>query len=86
MDKLVREIETGSSIEGFGKICVRLTHSKWQVLIVLVGLCGLRIEIIETRDWKSGVLAKDLLSDQENTRRYKMLLMMSCGQNFKSSK
>ncbi|KAF3495015.1 hypothetical protein DY000_02053673 [Brassica cretica] len=61
MDKLVREIETGSSMKGFRKICVRLTHGKC--------LCGPRVEIIRTRDWKSGVLAKDLLSDQETTRR-----------------
>lgn len=46
-------------------------------LIVLVGLCCPRVEIIGTRDWKSSVLAKDLLRDQETTRRYKMLLMMS---------
>ncbi|WZZ24918.1 hypothetical protein YC2023_008319 [Brassica napus] len=36
------------------------------------GLCGPRVEIIGTRDWKSGVLAKDLLGDQETTWRYKM--------------
>ncbi|KAF3541828.1 hypothetical protein F2Q69_00024387 [Brassica cretica] len=54
MDKLVREIETGSSMEGFEKN---------------LRLCGPRVEVIGTRDWKSGVLSKDLLGDQETSRR-----------------
>ncbi|KAF3558596.1 hypothetical protein F2Q69_00010626 [Brassica cretica] len=46
MDKLVRENGTGSFIKRF-----------WKNL----SLSCPRVEIIGTRDWKSGVLAKDLL-------------------------
>ncbi|KAF3494962.1 hypothetical protein DY000_02052269 [Brassica cretica] len=64
----------------------RLTF-KWNVLLRILrrilrfssdgqaGLCGPRVEIIRTRDWKSGVLAIDLLSDQETTRRNRVGLM-----------
>ncbi|KAF2584180.1 hypothetical protein F2Q70_00034614 [Brassica cretica] len=38
-------------------------------------LYGPRVEIIETRDWKSGVLAKDLLGEQETTRRNRVGLL-----------
>ncbi|WZZ85901.1 hypothetical protein YC2023_114480 [Brassica napus] len=57
LDKLVRKNGTGSFIKRF-----------WKNL----SLCCPRVEIIGTRDWKSGVLAKDLLGDQETTWRYKM--------------
>ncbi|KAF3554278.1 hypothetical protein F2Q69_00011167 [Brassica cretica] len=44
-----------------------------------LSLCGPRVEIIGTRDWKSGVLAKDLLCDQETTWRNQMgLLRHNC--------
>ncbi|KAF2588574.1 hypothetical protein F2Q70_00039339 [Brassica cretica] len=44
-----------------------------------LSLCGPRVEIIGTRDWKSGVLAKDLLGDQETTRRNRVgLLRHNC--------
>ena len=33
----------------------------------LARFVGPRVEIIGTRDWKSGVLAKDLLGNQEST-------------------
>ncbi|KAF3570903.1 hypothetical protein F2Q69_00058498 [Brassica cretica] len=64
----------------------RLTF-KWNVLLRMLrrilrfssdgqaGLYGPRVEIIETRDWKSGVLAKDLLGEQETTRRNRVGLM-----------
>ncbi|KAF3586281.1 hypothetical protein F2Q69_00029728 [Brassica cretica] len=39
------------------------------------GLCGPRVEIIGTKDWKSGVLAKDLLGEQETTRRNRVGLL-----------
>ncbi|KAF2556091.1 hypothetical protein F2Q68_00015907 [Brassica cretica] len=38
-------------------------------------LCGPRVEIIGTKDWKSGVLAKDLLGEQETTRRNRVGLL-----------
>ncbi|WZZ32360.1 hypothetical protein YC2023_015761 [Brassica napus] len=56
------------SKSGYKELDKRIVNS-----IVLVGLSGPRVEIIGTKDWKSGVLAKDLLGEQETTRRYKML-------------
>ncbi|KAF2544076.1 hypothetical protein F2Q68_00029477 [Brassica cretica] len=59
----------------------RLTF-KWNVLLRMLRrilrfstLYGPRVEIIETRDWKSGVLAKDLLGEQETTRRNRVGLL-----------
>nr|VDC91839.1 unnamed protein product [Brassica oleracea] len=69
-------------LKGNKLIGVRIESSgsrKPRMLRKSLSLCGPRVEIIGTRDWKSSVLAKDLLSDRETTRRYKMLLMMSCG-------
>ncbi|KAF2548156.1 hypothetical protein F2Q70_00022102 [Brassica cretica] len=46
-------------------------HHRWSG----TGLCGPRVEIIGTKDWKSGVLAKDLLGEQETTRRNRVGLL-----------
>ncbi|KAF2577730.1 hypothetical protein F2Q68_00005486 [Brassica cretica] len=44
-----------------------------------LSLCCPRVELIGTRDWKSGVLAKDLLHDQETTWRNRVgLLRHNC--------
>ncbi|WZY88796.1 hypothetical protein YC2023_045531 [Brassica napus] len=41
---------------------------KQRMLGESLSLCSPKVEIIRTRDWKSGVLAKDLLDDQGTTQ------------------